>query len=656
MANRLAQANSAYLKSAAHQPIDWYPFGPEAFEAANRESKPILLDIGAVWCHWCHVIDRESYENDDIAQLINQYFIPVKVDRDERPDVDARYQQVVASMTGQGGWPLTAFLAPDGRVIYGGTYYPPETMKTLLNRIHQLWEERKGEILSEPFEVPAPTPIGDDGISAAFVERILANARSSYDGEHGGFGTQPKFPHFSTLELLMTHTFHHPDDTDLQMIRNTLTHMAQGGVYDQLAGGFHRYSVDRVWHVPHFEKMAYDNAEALVAFTWGARLTGDPAFANTAKDILAWVTRDLSDAGQGGFYASQDADISLDDDGDHFTWTVSEVQAALTSQEAALFTRYYDMTEQGDMHERPGRNVLWCPAPLSHVAEQLGMGLEEANRLLASAREKLMLVRGQRVIPFIDQTLYVNWNGMMIRGFLEAGTLLEDAEAITLGLKSLDRMLNTFYTPGQRLLHTHGVDGMLEDYAYLGFAALLGYQVSGQARYLDAALGLADLIISLFEDTEQGGFYDTQTTESLALLKLRRRPLEDSPSSSANALAIRLMLRLHWLTQQPVYGNAAERALKVAVNTVGNYGIFVSAVGTAVWEFLNPPLKLDVAGHGPMAAAASQVFFPGKVLAYHPEGPINEIRPCVGTRCLPPVQDPADLPRVVRELAHTSVY
>lgn len=681
MANRLEHSRSAYLKSAAHQPIDWHEFGDEAFQLAKELDKPLLLDIGAVWCHWCHVIDRESYENEEIAALINKYYIPVKVDRDQRPDVDARYQQVVQSMSGQGGWPLTAFLTYDGRLIYGGTYFPPEAMKNLLQRIHEIYADRKqeifgtGETLSEENirrleaadrealrQTGAVEEVSPDALKQLckdFLNAVISTAKSLYEPQFGGFGSQPKFPHFSTLELMITQIFH--DRTGhhelLEMLEKTLTEMARGGVYDQIAGGFHRYSVDEHWHVPHFEKMAYDNAEAIRVYAQAYRLTNIPFFREVTEGIINWVNELLSDPVHGGFYASQDADIDLHDDGDHFTWSIQELAEILTPQEHSIISRYYDVHDAGDMHHAKGRNVLYVSRPPSQVGQELGISVSEVENALASAKAKLLEKRRNRPMPFIDKSLYVNWNGMMIAAYFEAADLLDMPGVRDFADKSLKRMLSDFYQKNQTVLHTYGIDGFLEDYAWLAFAALKGYESTENSYYFEVAQDIANLILLRFEDSRLGGFYDTAHTESaLGLLKLKRKPVEDSPSSSANAIALQVLGALYYLTGQDKYRLSLEKGLNLLIHLNGNYGLFVSALGFAADRYINPPLKMEVMGNEPaparaLAHAARHVFFPGKLIAYRSDEPHSEVRICVGTRCLAPISDAGRLEQEVNALA-----
>ncbi len=451
--NSLAQASSAYLRSAMHQPIQWHEWGEEAFAAARRENKPMLLDIGAVWCHWCHVMDRESYDDAEVAAIVNEHFIAVKVDRDERPDIDSRYQAAVSAVSGQGGWPLTAFLTPDGKPFYGGTYFPPNdgygrpSFKRVLVSIANAYKEKHGDVVEQAKMVEsaiaqAESFAGRGGrVSASIIAAIQKSAFSMFDPQHGGFGQAPKFPHPSALDLLIERYAvsgaslrrmlrlrpgQAPEGDrppmDLapseEQLRNamvtTLEHMANGGVYDQLAGGFHRYSVDERWVVPHFEKMCYDNSELLKNYVHAYQATGSEFFADVARDIIRWMDEWLSDRERGGFYASQDADISMDDDGDYFTWTLDEARAVLTEEEAQVAALHYDINEIGEMHHNPAKNVLYVRAPIEEIARRMSLSAERVKGLLDSAKKKMYAARLQRPTPYVDKTVYVGWNSMCV--------------------------------------------------------------------------------------------------------------------------------------------------------------------------------------------------------------------------------------------------
>ncbi len=380
---RLAHAASPYLRSAVHQPVDWYEWGDEAFARAKAEDKPILLDIGAVWCHWCHVIDRESYENPQLAAIINQLFIPVKVDRDERPDVDARYQAAISTISGQGGWPLTGFLLPDGRPFYGGTYFPPEDamgrpgFRRILEAVSAGYHNRRAEVEGAATKLAeavakAETFTGARGKFDSLVAEDQAESIvKMFDANNGGFGRSPKFPHPAAIDLLLELHQASGNARMLEVAAMTLEKMGSGGVYDQLAGGFHRYSVDERWCVPHFEKMSYDNSELLKNFLHAYQVTREPNLRDVAEGIIDWTNAVLSDQSLGGFYASQDADQTLDDDGDYFTWTLEEVRAVLTPEESRVVELTYDVEPHGEMHHNPAKNVLWTARYIAEVTREL---------------------------------------------------------------------------------------------------------------------------------------------------------------------------------------------------------------------------------------------------------------------------------------------
>src|ERR1700736_2160529 len=404
--NRLKDSASPYLRSAAHQPIDWHEWNDAVFARAKSEDKPILLDIGAVWCHWCHVIDRESYENVEIANIINQHFVPVKVDRDERPDVDSRYQSAISALSGQGGWPLTGFLLPDGKPFFGGTYFPPEDQmgrpgfRRILLAVADSYKSKRPDLERAANSLADAVAQAEifTGARAEFdpsvVESQISSITQQFDIKNGGFGRSPKFPHASAIDLVLERYQPTKEKHLLAMVETTLEKMARGGVYDQLAGGFHRYSVDERWLVPHFEKMSYDNSELLRNYLHAWQVTKNPLFRETAEGIIDWVKEVLSDQARGGFYASQDADYSLDDDGDHFTWTLDELRAALSPEQARIMELYYDVESHGEMHHNPAKNVLWIARDARDIAKTLG--LDEAGVRLTIARAKGKMLAARR--------------------------------------------------------------------------------------------------------------------------------------------------------------------------------------------------------------------------------------------------------------------
>jgi hypothetical protein len=641
-ANLLGESASAYLRSARHQPVNWYPWGAAAFAQAQFEDKPILLDIGAVWCHWCHVMDRESYENPEIAAIINEHFVAVKVDRDERPDVNARYQAAVSAITGQGGWPLTAFLTPDGRPYFGGTYIPPEDrfgrpgFKQVLTTLAEVWRERREEALETAASTMAAIEHNENfsgrggELSLALADKIADAILSQFDPLNGGFGSQPKFPHPAALDLLLQVSVSSGNQAAGEAFATTLEKMARGGVYDQLAGGFHRYSVDERWAVPHFEKMLYDNTELLRNYLHGYQSLRREDFLRTAKEIVGWLEATLSDRERGGFYASQDADINLDDDGDYFTWTQNEARAALqaagfapSNQEFVL--RYWEIGERGEMRHNPAKNVLHVKQSLEELAIETGRSVEELRRLVDAARAALLAARAQRPTPFIDRTLYTGWNAMAVTAYLETARVLGLDSAHKFALLTLKRLLGKTGNGGawdgeQTLSHViaygsrpdepvappEKASGTLDDYAFTVHACIDAWLASGEMEYYHAAVKLADGLIARFYDHTAGAFYDTATPQAggapaLGALAAQRKPMQDTPTPGGNPTAASALLRLETLSGRQEYRQIAEQTLSCFASVAARFGLYAGSYGLALERLLLDPVRVVIVGSGPQA-------------------------------------------------------
>jgi uncharacterized protein YyaL (SSP411 family) len=619
--NALSKASSAYLRSAMHQPIQWHEWSQEAFAKAAFEDKPILLDIGAVWCHWCHVMDRESYENPALAAVVNERFIAVKVDRDERPDVDARYQSAVQSMSGQGGWPLTAILTPDGKPFFGGTYFPPDDrygrpgFERVLRTMADVWKNQRDEVAETAGSVMAAIEHGETfagrsgTLSPALVDKLVQHAVSQFDPHNGGFGSQPKFPHPSALDLLIDSAARTGAEAAMNTVVVTLEKMAHGGVYDQLAGGFHRYSVDERWVVPHFEKMLYDNAGLLKNYVHAFQTWVNPEFAAVAKDIIRWMDAELTDRERGGFYASQDADVTLDDDGDYFTWTRAEAAQILSADELRFAELYYDIGLVGDMHHNPQKNVLHVKYSLEEIAQRLKIEIAEAQRLLDSAKAKLYAARLQRTAPFIDKTIYTGWNAMAISAYIHAGRVLNLAAPLAFALKTLDRILAEGWSPARGLAHviayseigsvTKQIGGVLDDYAFTVDACLDAWEATGELRYYRAAAAIGDAMIARFYDTVGGAFFDAELPadgKALGALSARRKPLQDTPTPAGNPSAVIALLRLEHLSGRKDLRDKAEDTLENFAGIVEHFGLYAGTYGLALEMFLLPPLQVVVTG------------------------------------------------------------
>ncbi len=684
----------------------------------------MLLDIGAVWCHWCHVMDRESYDDPAIAAIVNEHFVAVKVDRDERPDIDSRYQAAVQAVSGQGGWPLTAFLTPDGKPFYGGTYFPPNdghgrpSFRRVLLSIANAYKEKHGDVVEQAAMVETAIAqsesfAGRDGrISPAVITAIQESAFKMFDPQHGGFGQAPKFPHPSALDLLIERYSHSQNSAELrstgqpmaavptdsnrlrELIVTTLEHMALGGVYDQLAGGFHRYSVDERWVVPHFEKMCYDNSELLKNYVHAYQATGEPLFADVARDIIRWMDEWLSDRERGGFYASQDADISMEDDGDYFTWTLDEAKAVLTEQEAEVAALHYDINEVGEMHHNPAKNVLYVRAPIDEIARRMNLAPENVQRLLNSAKRKMYAARLQRQAPYVDKTVYVGWNSLCVSAYLEAARVLNLPEARRFGLRSLDRVLGQAFRAKESsgtLLHVvaysdpkaehREVPGMLDDYAFTALACLDAYETTSDLSYFRFARSIVDAMVTRFFDATGGGFFDTEPEpngKSLGVLATRRKPLQDSPTPAGNPMAAIALLRVHHLTGQADYRAKAEQTLETFAGVAEQFGIFAATYGIAALHFLESPIQVVII-EGEDQATADQLYatavapfaFSKTVIRLKQNQAVAENLPpalaetipqlpelragrscavlCSGSTCQPPVFAPAELQYTMRK-------
>jgi uncharacterized protein len=623
--NTLDKAASSYLRSAMHQPVYWQEWGEAAFALAQQTGKPVLLDVGAVWCHWCHVMDRESYEDPALAQTINDHFVAIKVDRDERPDVDARYQAAVQAIAGQGGWPLTAILTPDGRPFFAGTYFPREDRygrpgfeRVLLTLAHA-WQTRRDEVLESASSVIAAIEHGEtfsapgDGLSLSIVAKLIASSVAQFDSRNGGFGSQPKFPHPSALDLLIDVAARTGNEEAKEAAIVTLRKMARGGVYDQLAGGFHRYSVDERWVVPHFEKMLYDNAGLLANYVHAFQTFVEPEFAAVAHDIVRWMNEVLSDQERGGFYASQDADISLEDDGDYFTWTRDEAVTVLTADELAVAELYYDIGPLGDMHHNPQKNVLHRNFSIEEVAQRLKRPQSDVERDLVSAKQKLSTARLHRPTPFIDKTLYTGWNAMAISAYLDAARVLDSDAPRSFALRTLDRVLREGWDPVAGLAHViaypdaetppRRIPAVLDDYALLIHACVDAWESIGEMRYYESAMQLAETMVDRFHDSEHGGFFDTEKNgaDKLGALAARRKPMQDSPTPAGNSTAASALLRLEALSGRADFRAKAEATLAAFAGVIEHYGLYAGSYGLALERLLLPPIQVAIIGSGPTA-------------------------------------------------------
>jgi uncharacterized protein YyaL (SSP411 family) len=672
--NRLATATSAYLTTAAHQPVPWWPWGAEAFAEARRLDRPILLDIGAVWCHWCHVMDGESYEDPAIAELLAEGFVCIKVDRDERPDVDARYQRAVQSLAGMGGWPLTAFLTPAGEVFYGGTYYPPEphhgrpSFRQVLTSVRQIWQEQRDRVMAQATAISNVVRESLDELSPADpAEALLAQAEEMlerhYEPRHGGWGRGPKFPHPAAISFLLARHADLGGDLRRTMATHTLEAMRRGGMHDQLGGGFHRYSVDAEWIVPHFEKMAYDNAELARCYLDAHAAFGDAGAAEAVMGIVRWVREVLADP-EGGYGASQDADVGLHDDGDYFTWTLAEAAAALTAEELEVAAAYYDIGTAGEMHHAPARNVLFVREELPAIARRLGRPLTQVGQELANVQEKLKAARHERPAPFIDRTRYTNWNAMLASAMLRAGVQLNDRQAREHALLTLTRIRREAAAPDAVGHLPGGAPSLLDDQVQVAAAAIDAYEVTGEPSWLEWARAIGERVWRDYHDGSAGGLFDTpRGGEGAGLLPAPAKPVQDTPTPSPNGVAALVAARLGEHLDSAEWRGRHRELVRVFAGRAAELGLYGATFLSAMTWALAPVTHLVIVGEGEEADRMHQrtlrTFIPRKVVTRLTASPTPSTRLpvhlsamvtgesprayiCRGETCLPPAATDAE--------------
>src|SRR3712207_4865467 len=520
MANRLAQETSPYLLQHKDNPVDWYPWGEDALERAREEDKPILLSVGYSACHWCHVMERESFEDEETARIMNEHFVNIKVDREERPDIDSIYMSAVQALTRHGGWPMTVFLTPDGAPFYGGTYFPPAprgglpSFQQVLLSLADAYADRRDDVMRsaqsvrEYLQAATGAAMPKAAVGVELLDGAAASLLSQLDRRFGGFGGAPKFPQAMNLEVLLRHYHRTGDLGALSGVELTLRHMANGGIYDQLGGGFARYSVDQYWLVPHFEKMLYDNALLSRLYLEAYQATGDPFYWRIAEESLDYVVRDMTSP-EGGFYSAEDAD-SEGEEGKFYVWTQAEIRAVLDEEEARLAERYWDVTERGNFE---GKSILYVPRPLEAVAAEFGLPPEGLWERIEGIRSKLFAAREERVRPGRDEKILAAWNGLMLRSFALAARILDredygevarrNATFLLEGLR-VDGRLRRSYKDGQARFN-----GYLEDYAMAADGLVALYEATFETRWLAEAAHLADAILELFWEEGSRAFYDT---------------------------------------------------------------------------------------------------------------------------------------------------
>ena len=605
MPNRLIDETSPYLLQHAHNPVDWYPWGDEALGRAKAEDRPILLSVGYSACHWCHVMERESFEDPRIAEMMNAEFVCIKVDREERPDVDSIYMGAVQAMTGRGGWPMTVFLTPDGKPFYGGTYYPPEDrhgmpgFPRVLASIANAYRQEHGEVvlaterLLQQMRAMATAGRGVEPLTADVLAAAFAGIVKDFDPTYGGIGLEPKFPQPMTYELLLRYYLRSGDVRALEMVGTTLDRMAMGGIYDQIGGGFHRYSTDTYWLVPHFEKMLYDNALLVRLYLHAYQVTGKPLYRRVVEETLGYVLREMTDPA-GGFYSAQDAD-SEGEEGKFFVWRPEEIADVLGDEDGALVSSYYGVTTVGNFE---GRSILNVAPEAAEEMERAGIAGERLDSLLRRARAALMETRGRRVAPERDDKVLTSWNGLMIAAFAEAGAVLDRDDYTRVADRAASFLSESLRRDG-RLLRTHkdGVSrllGYLEDYAFLIDGLLVLHEATFDERWLEEAVELGYSMVDLFWDAAAGQFYDTGTDHEE--LVVRPRDLTDNAIPAGSSMAAGVLLKLSVVSGDADLERRAVEALRSARAVMERFPTGAGHWLCALDFYLSTPKEIAVVG------------------------------------------------------------
>ena len=630
-ANRLSQETSPYLLQHAHNPVDWYPWNDEALQKSKDENKPILLSIGYSACHWCHVMERESFENEEIAAIMNKHFVNIKVDREERPDLDSIYMDAVQAMTGHGGWPMTVFLTSDGEPFYGGTYFPPAPRQGMpgfpqvLEGVVNAYRDRPDEVTSaarnmvERLRSTQQMTAGDGPLNDDLLEAAYRQLRGNYDPVYGGFGPAPKFPQAMGLEFLLHYWYKTGNEIALNMVEQTLQFMARGGMYDQLGGGFHRYSVDQQWLVPHFEKMLYDNALLVRVYLQAYQVTGKLMYAQVVEETLDYVRREMTDPG-GAFFSAQDAD-SEGEEGKFFVWTPAEIRDVLGEADATILMDYYAVTESGNFE---GHNIFHCPREADVIAYRQKIDEEALAEIVARSRRKLFDVRSERVAPATDTKVLTSWSPLMIVAFAEAHRVLKRDDFLQSATDAANFLLRQMRQVDGRLLHTYRDGrakqlGFLEDYAFLIDALLALYESTFDPHWIREAIDLADKMIALYWDEANGGFFTTGIDQEK--LVTRPKDLLESSIPSGNAVAAHVLQRLAILAGRPDYPRHAVDTIKLARNILENYSSAVARMLVALSFYLGKPPEIAIIGHSDdptttrLVEVVNDQFIPNKVLA-----------------------------------------
>jgi uncharacterized protein len=639
--NRLIYESSPYLQQHAANPIDWFPWGSEAFDKARKEDKPVFLSIGYSTCHWCHVMAHESFSDKEVARLLNQDLISIKVDREERPDIDHVYMAVTQALTGSGGWPMTIIMTPDKKPFYAGTYFPKNSrwgrpgLMELLPQIADIWRNDRKKVLDSAERITRHITRLDDSRPGSNPDRqTLDQARAffvqAYDPEYGGFGKSPKFPSPHQLSFLLRRYHHTQNPQTLAMVEKTLTQMRLGGIYDQLGFGFHRYSTDAQWLVPHFEKMLYDQAMLIIAYTEAYQATGKAFYAEVAAEIITYVLRDMT-SDEGGFFSAEDAD-SEGIEGKFYLWTPRETQEILSQKEAALFIKVFNVKEGGNFEDAgPGhhvdQNILHLQKTLPQLSKELGISENQLHRCLGDGRLKLFSAREKRIHPFKDDTILTDWNGLMIAALAKAGYVMDNRQYSAAAAKAADFILQKLTDDNGRLLKRYrkgsaGLNAHLNDYAFMVWGLLELYQATFETKYLNDAIELNQQMLLHFWDEQLGGLY--LTADDAEKLLVRSKTIYDGAIPSGNSVAVLNLLRLGHMTGKADYLTKAEQIIKSFSGEVVRYPAGHAQLMVALELALNPSYEVVIVGEPlkedtmAMLTALRKPFLPQKVVVYRP--------------------------------------
>jgi hypothetical protein len=684
--NRLINETSPYLLQHAHNPVDWYPWGREAFERAEKQDKPIFLSIGYSTCHWCHVMERESFEDEQTAGIMNKYFVNIKVDREHRPDIDSIYMNAVQMMTGSGGWPLSVFLTPEGKPFFGGTYFPPKDIygrpgfeKVLLS-IADAWKDRRQQLIESSDKISEvlsglTRPGEKERLSPKILKAGFDYFKSTFDSVNGGFGSAPKFPQPTNLSMLLSYWYRTKEDEALKMVEKTLDAMAGGGIYDHIGGGFHRYSTDERWLVPHFEKMLYDQAQLSRVYIEAYQVTGRQEYAATAREIFDYVLRDMTDS-RGGFYSAEDAD-SEGKEGAFYVWETEQIESVLDEEEAEIFAEYYGVTKEGNFEDN--KTILNVSASKEQLAKKFQKDSEAITEILTNARRKVFKARQKRIRPHRDDKIITSWNGLMISSMAYGGAVLQQEKYVQAARRAAKFIMDASYKNG-RLMRYYRDEraiepGFVDDYAFVITALLELYQASFESEWLVEAKTLAEQMIELFGDDEHGGFFLTGKDSEKLIARIK--PSSDGVIPSGNSASALVLLKLGRLTMNQSFTERGVKVLESFSQQLKQSPGYSSEMLSALNFRLGPSQEIVIAGDADAADTEQMLelvyskYLPNAVILLHPnekrDNFIEETVPfvsnltavegkataylCEDYTCKQPVSDTDDLEKLLCDIS-----